>query len=433
MDIKYRKAELSAALSQITQWKREQVLQLERQSANFTDVQKFHAKTQLEREFARREKNALGAWMDFWKQDPQISPIRGSLAMWGLTVDDINVVSFHGTSTTANDINEADVINQQMAHLGRTRGNPVMAISQKYLTGHPKGPAGAWMLNGCLQAMNTGLVPGNRNADNIDEHFKDFEYIVLPNRSIQTDDVRAFSLTSFGFGQKGAQVIGVNPKYLYATLDRATYYAYKQKVDARKEKAAGRLHDSIINNSVFIAKDHPPYDPARESEVFLNPTLRATPDSVSKSYSFTPDKQNVASVTPTRTASPDPKLRAPSPQTSDTIHDLATTLLSERADHLSIGVDMAVINTIPINNSTFIVRNFTAAEQARVEKSPRGRAAAYAGLWCAKEAVFKSLGSPGRGAGSPLALIEICHDANGKPTVMVSAILTAKIFNFSVS
>ena len=39
----------------------------------------------------------------FWKQDPRIAPLRGALATWGLTIDDLGVASFHGTSTVAND------------------------------------------------------------------------------------------------------------------------------------------------------------------------------------------------------------------------------------------------------------------------------------------------------------------------------------------
>jgi len=56
-----------------------------------------------------------------------------------------------GGRPQANDYNESDVLNQQMTHLGRTLGNPLPAIMQKYLTGHPKGAAAAWMLNGLLQ------------------------------------------------------------------------------------------------------------------------------------------------------------------------------------------------------------------------------------------------------------------------------------------
>lgn len=111
-----------------------------------------------------------------------------------------------------NDKNEAAVLEAQMRHLGRVPGNPLYAISQKYLTGHPKGAAGAWMLNGGLQVLDTGLIPGNRNLDNVDGKLQDNEYILYPNRSIQTKGLKAFSVTSFGFGQKGAQAIVVHPR-----------------------------------------------------------------------------------------------------------------------------------------------------------------------------------------------------------------------------
>ena len=88
--------------------------------------------------------------------EPTIAPLRGALSVWGLTVDDIAVASFHGTGTTANDINESKVTNMQMEHLGRKKGNPLMVVCQKWLTGHPKGAAAAWMTNGLIQAMTTG-------------------------------------------------------------------------------------------------------------------------------------------------------------------------------------------------------------------------------------------------------------------------------------
>ena len=34
----------------------------------------------------------------------------------------------------------SQVVNRQMTHLGRAKGNKVMVVCQKYLTGHPKGP-----------------------------------------------------------------------------------------------------------------------------------------------------------------------------------------------------------------------------------------------------------------------------------------------------
>ncbi len=34
--------------------------------------------------------------------DPRVAPIRRALAVWGLTADDVGVLSIHGTSTKAN-------------------------------------------------------------------------------------------------------------------------------------------------------------------------------------------------------------------------------------------------------------------------------------------------------------------------------------------
>jgi fatty acid synthase subunit alpha len=96
---------------------------------------------------------------DLCEQEPGISTMRTALATWGLTSDDIQVASLHGTSTKANDINDTDVVNQQMEHLGRSPAEPLRVVRQKSLTGHPKGAAGAWQLNGCLQMLRTGIVP----------------------------------------------------------------------------------------------------------------------------------------------------------------------------------------------------------------------------------------------------------------------------------
>lgn len=71
-----------------------------------------------------------------------------------------------------------------MAHLGRAEGNPLMVVCQKYLTGHPKGGAGAWMLNGCLQILQDGIVPGNRNADDVDEALRAFPHLLYPSEAI---------------------------------------------------------------------------------------------------------------------------------------------------------------------------------------------------------------------------------------------------------
>ena len=47
---------------------------------------------------ARRKRAAQATWgQDFYHGNPGIAPLRGALAVWGLTPDDVSVASFHGT------------------------------------------------------------------------------------------------------------------------------------------------------------------------------------------------------------------------------------------------------------------------------------------------------------------------------------------------
>lgn len=214
---------------------------------------------------------------DLRKQNRHIAPMRAALAAWGLTVDDIEIASLHGTSTQANDKNESSVIHQQMTHLGRSAGNPLLAISQKWLTRHPKGAAGAWMLNGCLQVLQTGIVPGNRNADNISAELRQYTHLVYPSRTIHVSaGIKAFMLTSFGFGQKGGLVVGISPKFLYSVVGEETYNGYKKRVQERRRKANRAFVESVMNNSMFKAKTSSAWDSAGEGNIFLDPQARVS-------------------------------------------------------------------------------------------------------------------------------------------------------------
>ncbi|RAH45867.1 trifunctional fatty acid synthase subunit FAS2 [Aspergillus brunneoviolaceus CBS 621.78] len=414
LDIKYRQRQLDLRKKQIKEWQESELLYLQEEveamksqsSEPFDESDYLQERARhIEREAVRQEKDAqFSLGNNFWKQDPRIAPLRGALATWGLTVDDIGVASFHGTSTVANDKNESDVICQQMKHLGRKKGNALLGIFQKYLTGHPKGAAGAWMFNGCLQVLDSGLVPGNRNADNVDKVMEKFDYIVYPSRSIQTDGINAFSVTSFGFGQKGAQVIGIHPKYLYATLDRAQFQTYKAKVEARQKKAYRYFHNGLINNSIFVAKDKAPYEDSQQSKIFLNPDYRVAVDKKTSELKF-------PAVPP----------KASDKGTESTRSMIESLAKANAAEDSKVGVDVENIEGFNIENETFIERNFTASEREYCLKAPSPRAS-FAGRWSAKEAVFKSLGVSSKGAGSPLKEIEIVTDSTGAPVVQLHGV-----------
>ncbi|EED14198.1 fatty acid synthase alpha subunit FasA [Talaromyces stipitatus ATCC 10500] len=424
LDIKYRRRQLELRRQQIKQWEESELLYLQEeaqalksQSSESFKVSEYMQERaeHIQREAIRQEKEAQSSLgNDFWRRDPRIAPLRGALATWGLTIDDLGVASFHGTSTVANDKNESDVICRQLTHLGRKKGNAVLGIFQKYLTGHPKGAAGAWMMNGCLQVLNTGLVPGNRNADNVDKVMEKFDLIVYPSRTLKTDGIKAFSVTSFGFGQKGAQAIGVHPKYLYATLDKAQFQSYRNKVEARQKKAYRYFHNGMINNTLFRAKSKAPYEDNIQSKVFLNPDYRVSLNTKTSEFTY-------------------PAVFSPAPATpvveSDKTRKIVESLAAATAGPNSqVGVDVEDVEAINIENDTFIERNFTEREQEYCRKAPSPQAS-FAGKWSAKEAVFKSLGVQSKGAGAPLKDIEIINDTNGVPVVTLhgSAAEAAKL------
>lgn len=366
--------------------------------------------TFIHREAKRQEKEALSTYNhEFFKNDSSIAPLRGALSIYGLTVDDINVASFHGTSTKANDKNESRVLNSQLKHLGRTKGNAVLAITQKYLTGHPKGPAASWMANGMIQCLLSGTVPGNRNADNVDLVMKDFEYIVYPSRTIQTDGLKAGLLKSFGFGQAGGEILIIHPDYVLASLEESQYAEYKIRNDQRYAKAYRYLHDSITGVADFVQVKHEaPYSSELESSVYLNPSARTEYSKEKKSWHFT--NKSAGRATPTLGDAAVTK-------------EILSSLAEQQAGKKGVGVDVELTNAFNIENATFIERNFTAAEIEYCQGRPDPQAS-FTGRWSAKEAVFKAISSYGHvaslGAGAPLSEIEIKSNDVGAPEVVLA-------------
>ncbi|KAJ5151390.1 uncharacterized protein N7482_010642 [Penicillium canariense] len=419
LDLKHRRAALHATLSRVSQAKLDQP-----QPSSIPANVSHQVNNALTRQMRRHWGN------QFRVQNPEISPLRASLAVFGLTVDDIGIVSLHGTSTKANDINEPETINTQMSHLGR-KGPPLIAVCQKSITGHPKAAAAAWMLNGCLQMLQSGLVPGNFNCDNIDPALQKFEHLAFPTETMRVPDVKAFLLNSFGFGQKGAQMVGVAPKYLFATLGSECYAEYARKYHERVKFANRAFAKAVMSNSIVKAHSHPPYQKDNETSVLLDPLARARIHPETREIYFDPANLHG-----------DPIHLGPDCQQADTSGQLALVPPASKYDDLSlgmeaydmvdrllrsIGVRSPPIGSIGIDiestsefssddSPTFLARNYTRAERELASRS-RDPHTIYVSRWCAKEAVFKSMGVMSHGAGAAMDTIEICNNDNGSPRV----------------
>lgn len=169
LDVRFRRKQLNSRMALIKSYETAELQLIEdeieamKTADPVFDIEAYrvHRAKHINHEVLRQKADALDSLGNtFWKNHPEIAPMRGALATWGLTIDDLGVCSFHGTSTVMNEKNECDVMQRELTHLGRAKGNRILGVFQKYLTGHPKGAAGAWMLNGGLQILQTGLVPG---------------------------------------------------------------------------------------------------------------------------------------------------------------------------------------------------------------------------------------------------------------------------------
>lgn len=283
--------------------------------------------------------------------------------------------------------------------------------------------AGAWMFNGGLQILQTGIVPGNRNADNIDEVLKQYECLVYPTTTIRkTGGVKAFMLTSFGFGQKGGIAIAIAPKYLFAAITEEEYTSYCARVIERQNAANTGFIKGMIENRLFKAKDRSPWAPKDESQVFLDPLSRAsqqdketvTFDSSNLHPSSAIDTQEAPSSTPTIL-----DFHQPSQFAGVADSFLQTAAAGNESSTNSVGVDIESTANINIDNESFVERNFTSTETIQCYASANPQHS-FAGRWSAKEAVFKALKVKSRGGGSAMRDIEILSEHGGPPKVLVS-------------
>lgn len=423
----------------------------------------------------RMERSIRQRWgADWYLGRTDVSPLKGALAVWGLTIDDIRVASFHGTGTKANDLNESEVTQQQMTHLGRAAGNPLLCICQKWLTGHPKGAAAAWMLNGLLQTMNLGIVPGNRNADNIAQELAAFDHILYPNTTLDlgaAGPIKAGLLKSFGFGQAGAEILVVHSSLLLAAMTATERQAYLNRREKRACKGFVALQRVLTGQQPLVSvKTAPPYSNDLQNKVYLDPTARAAFDPKVRTWLFSaPNIKARPSPAPAtalsdrvptsgteeasvlmaalrkgekfgvphrqedaETAGLRPRSRSQPPVFASSVEsskaNLEATML-QAAESLvdmndkGIGIDVESVSTFETASNTFIDRNFSTEEQLYCKSAPHP-AASFAGRWAAKEAVIKAISSMAedtrslwRGAGAPLRDIEILPSPSGAPTV----------------
>jgi 3-oxoacyl-(acyl-carrier-protein) synthase len=115
----------------------------------------------------------------------------------GLTLDDVDYINAHGTSTPANDAAETAGIKGLFGE----RAYQIPISSTKSMVGHALGASGAIESLACVKAIETGIVPPTINYTTPDPDC-DLDYV--PNTSRKVGEVKAVLKNSFGFGGQNA-------------------------------------------------------------------------------------------------------------------------------------------------------------------------------------------------------------------------------------
>src|SRR5207244_4398864 len=117
----------------------------------------------------------------------------------GLSIDDIDYVNLHGTSTVLNDRIETRALKQCF----KERAHRIPMSATKSMVGHPQGASGAAGISGVLFAMHSGWIPPTLNLRAADPEC-DLDYVPLEARRA---DVRIALANCIGFGSKNAALV----------------------------------------------------------------------------------------------------------------------------------------------------------------------------------------------------------------------------------
>jgi fatty acid synthase subunit beta len=283
----------------------------------------------------------------------------------------------------------------------------LFVVTQKWLTGHPKGPASAWQVGGALQAMVSGRIPGNRNLDNVDPTLRQYKHLLYTNQTLEVGPLKAAVVTSFGFGQAGGELLLVHPDYFLASLPDDTVDQYQMKRDSRRQVVCTYQEEVLAGRRSYVqVKNAAPYEASETKAWMMGRDHRIG------GKKTTSPKLTELPPTPSSASAHATLDRRGSWTNAATNLESALMSATGTSTGRSVGVDVEPIANPAFGKETFLDRNYTQKERDACAGSDRG----LAGLWAGKEAVVKALGNAGaslRSADAPLAEVELERQADG--------------------
>ena len=118
-----------------------------------------------------------------------------------LSIEDIDYVNAHGTSTSLGDVAEIKAITSLFGE----HSYQINISSTKSMTGHLLGGAAAIEALACIMAITRGIIPPTINVENLDEEIDPRLNLTLGEA--QRREVRAALSNTFGFGGHNSTII----------------------------------------------------------------------------------------------------------------------------------------------------------------------------------------------------------------------------------
>lgn len=194
-----------------------------------------------------------------------------ALASFNLTIDDIDIVSMHGTSTPVNDPHESQIYKDIFKKLGRSPALPAMVISQKGITGHPKGGAASFQINGIIQAMRDGVIPPHRNLDNPDTVMDQIETLIYPSETVHFKNqiIRAALISTLGFGHVSSMMLIINPAFVEDFISKEQFEEWKNKKAKRESQFDSSSYSLGTETFIKLNREKPFADSIEEKNYLL--------------------------------------------------------------------------------------------------------------------------------------------------------------------
>ncbi|HEY0256468.1 MAG TPA: beta-ketoacyl synthase N-terminal-like domain-containing protein, partial [Candidatus Methylacidiphilales bacterium] len=128
-----------------------------------------------------------------------VKAMQHSLKRAGISIEQVDYINAHGTSTPVGDVAETEAIKAVFGE----HAKKLAVSSTKSMTGHLLGAAGAAEIIFCIKAIQDGILPPTINLDNPDPAC-DLDYV--PNKAREARVDIALS-NSFGFGGHNATLL----------------------------------------------------------------------------------------------------------------------------------------------------------------------------------------------------------------------------------